>query len=118
MTTDLSPNQPNSDTSGAHVAAGDKEAVRTLFERTFQLDAPSRNDAGDYTERAVNVAWIAYQEGHAAGINGSPIIKLLAQIRAAAGDPLGRLDWDELVAHIAGLRVGAAESDIWKPSRR
>lgn len=44
----------------------DTEALRAQFELKFQLVAPSRNDAGDYTDRAVHVAWLAYQEGHAA----------------------------------------------------
>lgn len=35
---------------------------------------------------------------------GDPLLKLLADIRAAAGDPEGRLMQDELVAHIKELR--------------
>lgn len=35
------------------------------------------------------------------------LIKLLADIRYAAGDTVGRLDWPELVAHVAKLRADA-----------
>ena len=42
------------------------EALRERFEWAFQIFEPSRNDVGDYTDRIVRVAWIAYQAGHAA----------------------------------------------------
>ena len=42
------------------------EALRAQFELDFQIFDPSRNDVGDYTDRVVRVAWIAYQQGHAA----------------------------------------------------
>lgn len=35
------------------------------------------------------------------------LLSLLADIRKAAGDPTGKLMQDELVAHIAALRVNA-----------
>ena len=44
----------------------DTEALRAQFEWAFQLFEPSRNDVGDYTDRIVRVAWIAYQLGYAA----------------------------------------------------
>lgn len=44
----------------------DAEALRAKFEWDFQIFEPSRNDVGDYTDRVVRVAWIAYQQGYAA----------------------------------------------------
>ena len=46
----------------------DTEALRERFEGAFQVFDLSRNvnGAGDYMDRVVRVAWIAYQQGHAA----------------------------------------------------
>ena len=46
----------------------DTEALRERFEGAFQVFDLSRNvnGAGDYMDRVVRVAWIAFQAGHAA----------------------------------------------------
>ena len=93
-------------------------ALRAAFESTVSEWGwdTYRNKAGDYATTSTNGAWAGYQAGHAAAkAEDAALLGLLADIRAAAGDPTGKLMQYELVAHIAGLRAGAETAEVEEP---
>lgn len=106
----------------------DTEALRAQFER--DQHAAYRNEPGTFD------SWDAYQAGHAAALaaqkapavndnaasdsavnDNAVLLDLVARIRAAAGDPNGRLMQDELIEHIAGLRA-ADTADHFRGARK
>ena len=99
------------------------KALREQFKRTFQLFDPSRYDLDDDTERMARVAWIAYQQGHAAA--KAEIAAAVAQERercigiieshhipvgnSAAGEMACEWTYDALKTIRDAIRAGAKE---------
>ena len=103
----------------------DTEALRAKFEGAFQVFDLSRNvnGAGDYMDRVVRVAWIAFQAGHAAA--KAEIAAAVAQERercigiieshhipvgnSAAGEMACEWTYDALKTIRDAIRAGAKE---------
>lgn len=87
-TTNLSQNQTARDTSGARVAAGDIEALRAQFEKSFGSAGFDLSRCTicptEYACGYTNDVWLGYQAGHAAGV---------AAERDAFRADAERLDW-------------------------
>lgn len=104
----------------------DTEALRAQFEREFSNNPPFECDfsvhtaasawAGKYVRMTTQFAWEGYQAGHAAGAeHHTGLLDLVARIRAAAGDPDGRLMQDGLIERIAWLRAAGEAPDVGEP---
>ena len=102
----------------------DTETLRERFELAFQVFDLSRNvnGAGDYADRVVRVAWIAYQAGHAAAKaeTAAETAAAVAAERERATDVLAAFipQWDgqevvdggDLIRMLIGaIRAGAKE---------
>ena len=94
-------------------------AMGRAFEAYINPDADIDlhwQSAGYYAGRGVQQSWLDFQAGHAAAkAEDAALLGLLADIRAAAGDPTGKLMQCELVALIAGLRAGAETAEVEEP---
>ena len=96
----------------------DTEALRAQFESKCKLSEPSRDDAGEYTDEVIHLAWLAYREGHAAA--KAETAAAVAAERERATDVLAACipEWDgqeavdggDLIRMLIGaIRAGAEE---------